>query len=95
VIDTNITVILHVEDMDRLLKLLYHGTRPPLVRIFVCGCGRSVNLTRQDAQTFGWQLLPHVECPWCLAKVPYEGAEARERFLKLVDVLCAEKKDVR
>ena len=61
--DEPTTILPQTGDIERLLRILYKGTRPPLVRIFVCGCGRSVNLTRQDAQTFGWQLLPHVECP--------------------------------
>jgi hypothetical protein len=87
VIDRQTTIIAQPGDLERLVRLLYQGRRPPLLRIFVCGCGRSARFTRSDADALGWQLLPHVECPWCLAKVPYEGAEARERYLKLIDEL--------
>lgn len=81
------TVIAQPGDLDRLLLALYRGTRPPLVRLFVCGCGRSANVTRSDAEVLGWQLLPHVECPSCQAREPYQGAEARERFMQLIDEL--------
>ena len=83
----NITVITCIEDVDRLLKLLYHGTRPPMVRLLVCGCGRSASLTHDDAAWLGWQILPNAVCPHCLHPEPYEGEEARERFMKLVDEL--------
>lgn len=82
-----ITVIIHVEDVDRLLRILYHGTRPPMVKLLVCGCGRNANLTESDAGWLGWQVLPYVQCPACLLREPYKGAEARERFIKLVEEL--------
>lgn len=74
-------------DVDRILRLLYHGTRPRGVRYLICSCGRGANLTESDAQAIGWQLLPHVQCPDCVAQVPYTGAEARERFVALVEDL--------
>lgn len=85
-----VKVIMDGYDADRLLRLLYHGTRPARVHLLICGCGRSANLTEGDAAWLGWQVLPHPMCPGCLAGEPYPGAEARERYLELVEKLTNE-----
>ena len=82
-----VKIMMGIDDADRLLRLLYHGTRPPRVHLLVCACGRSANLTEGDAAWLGWQVLPHPVCPGCLAGEPYPGAQARERFIQLVDAL--------
>jgi len=86
------TVILFIEDVDRILRILYNGSRPVHVYLLICGCGASANLRISDAQAIGWQLLPHVKCPRCLAQKPYAGP-ARERYLALVEQLTAGKVD--
>jgi hypothetical protein len=85
--DTHITVILHVEDVDRLLRILYNGSRPPMVHTLVCGCGRSASLTRGDAAWLGWQVLPHPMCPHCLHPEPYPVAETRARYIRLAELI--------
>lgn len=79
-------VIFFVEDVDRILRLLYNGTRPRGVQMLICSCGHSANLTAGGAAWLGWQILPHPVCPGCMAHEPYKGP-ARERFVKLVDQL--------
>lgn len=79
-------IITEIGDVERLLRVLYHGSRPPGVHLLNCNCGRSANLTDGDAAWLGWQVLPHAMCPDCVAPEPYEGA-ARERFLELVNEL--------
>lgn len=80
-------VIMSLEDVERILCMLYQGSRPPRVRYLVCGCGRVANFEIGDAQAIGWQLLPNVLCPRCCVCPPYEGPEARERYLALVEKL--------
>jgi hypothetical protein len=82
------TVIFFIEDLDRILRILYHGSRPAGVRFLICSCGRVVNLTDSDADAVGWQILPHVQCPGCRQHEPYDGP-ARERYMALVDKLLA------
>lgn len=77
---------LFYSDVDRILRMLYDGSRPARVQYLVCGCGRIANFRVSDAQGIGWQLLPHVVCPGCLVKEPYTGP-ARDRYLALVDEL--------
>jgi hypothetical protein len=72
--------IFFVEDVDRILRILYHGTRPRRIHILICSCGRQASLTKGDAEWLGWQILPHPKCPSCLLAEPYMGP-ARERFL--------------
>lgn len=84
-----VKIMMDVSDVERLLRLIYHGTRPPHVRLLICGCGRSANLTEGDAAWLGWQVLPHPMCPSCLDPEMYPGAQARERFIQLVDTLVA------
>lgn len=82
-------VILMSSDVDRILRLLYDGSRPPRVRFLICSCGECANLHLSDAQAIGWQLLPHPVCPRCRANEPYDGP-ARDRYLALVDKLAAD-----
>jgi hypothetical protein len=77
------TVIILVDDVDRLLRLIYNGTRPPGVRMLLCSCGRSANLTEGDAAWLGWQVLPHPMCPGCLHPEPYDGP-ARDVFMQRI-----------
>jgi hypothetical protein len=72
--------ILSVEDVDRLLRLLYNGTRPRRVHTLICNCGKQATLTNGDAAWLGWQILPNPKCPSCVDGEPYTGP-ARERFL--------------
>jgi hypothetical protein len=83
--------ILFPGEVDRILRVLYHGSRPPGVKYLVCGCGRHANLTVDDAEAIGWQILPYARCPSCLMGLPYEGPQARERYLALVEQLVAGK----
>lgn len=72
--------IFFVEDVDRILRILYHGTRPRHINILICSCGLQASLTDGDAAWLGWQILPNPKCPSCVALAPYQGP-ARERFL--------------
>ena len=83
-------VFLISSDVDRILRILYHGSRPPGVKYLICSCGRVVSLINNDADVLGWQILPHVMCPRCVAQVPYQGP-ARDRYLALVDELISRK----
>ena len=85
-----VTIIPQEGDVDRLLRILYNGTRPHRVRLLICACGHSASLTDGDAAWLGWQILPHAKCPSCVAQQPYEGPEARERFIQLIDQLGKE-----
>lgn len=73
-------------EVDRILRILYDGTRPPRIEFLICSCGASASLRFGDAQAIGWQILPHAACPACVAKIPYLGP-ARKRFIDLVDKL--------
>lgn len=81
-------VIMFLSDVDRILRLLYNGSRPPGVRFLICSCGHSANLTAGDAQWLGWQILPNPMCPDCLNPQPYTGP-ARDRYMDLVNKLLA------
>jgi hypothetical protein len=81
-------VFLFLSDVDRILRILYHGSRPPHVKYLLCSCGRIANLTTGDAEAIGWQILPHAKCPFCLHPKLYQGNDARERFLRLVASLA-------
>lgn len=86
-------VILFYSDVDRILRVLYEGSRPRGVQFLICSCGAVANLTQSDAQAIGWQLLPTPLCPRCLAGEPYTGP-ARSEYLKLVDQLLGVSKGV-
>lgn len=86
--------VFFVEDVDRILRLLYNGTRPRHVHTLICSCGRQASLTKGDAEWLGWQILPNPKCPSCVAGEPYRGP-ARERFLvDLAERLAAGKEGV-
>jgi hypothetical protein len=85
--------ILFLSDVDRILRILYEGSRPPGVKFLICSCGRHANLEMGDAQAIGWQILPHPACPTCIAHEPYQGP-ARDRFIELVDRLTTGKEGV-
>jgi hypothetical protein len=85
--------IFFVEDVDRILRLLYSGTRPRGVQILICSCGRHANLATGDAAWLGWQILPNPKCPPCVAGEPYQGP-ARERYMALVNQLTQRKEGV-
>lgn len=81
-------VILDEADADRILRILYNGSRPVHVHTLVCLCGAIADLRENPSAWDGWQLLPNAKCPACLALhqatlieqlVP---AQARERFLQ-------------
>ena len=84
--DSHVRFLL-LSDVDRILRILYQGSRPPGVRYLICSCGRVANLELGDATAIGWQVLPHPVCPGCIAHEPYQGP-ARQRYMKLVDQLC-------
>lgn len=88
--DDREVVFLHLSDVDRILRILYHGSRPTRIHFLICSCGRVAQLTPSDADAIGWRVLPHPVCPGCLAHEPYQGP-ARERYMQLVDKLLAER----
>jgi hypothetical protein len=61
-------ILLDETDVDRLLRVLYNGTRPRNVHTLVCGCGATGDLRQSPRAWNGWQILPHAECPGCLAR---------------------------
>jgi hypothetical protein len=73
-------VFLISADVDRILRILYHGSRPPGVRYLICSCARVASLIDNDSDALGWQILPHPICPECRAKGTYNGP-ARQRYL--------------
>jgi hypothetical protein len=85
--------VLFPTDVDRILRILYHGSRPPGVRYLICGCGRVANLTQSDADAMGWRILPSPQCPVCGHLGAPDAMEtevhnqARKRYLELVDQL--------
>src|SRR5689334_8495068 len=86
-----IKIILDEHDADRLLRILYNGTRPAHVHTLICSCGAIADLRVSKCAWNGWQILPHPRCPACLtaesASLVYAPSpdEARERFLQLVE----------
>jgi hypothetical protein len=82
-------VILDEHDTDRLLRLLYHGTRPARVHTLVCACGRYADLRACESAWNGWQVLPFARCPVCVSgrmaalfpEMPHEATQARFRDL--------------
>jgi len=80
-------ILLDEEDVDRLLKLLYHGQRPARVHTLICGCSAQADLRRNPKAWNGWQILPFAKCPDCLKTPPPADGEAypslaRARFLQ-------------
>jgi hypothetical protein len=88
-------VILDEADTDRILKLLYNGTRPTRIHTLVCSCGRFADLRASECAWNGWQLLPYARCPWCLGHrralvfPDLQPQLARERFETLMRALGA------
>jgi hypothetical protein len=83
-----ITIILDEHDADKLLRVLYNGTRPARVHTLVCLCGTIADL-RQDPRAWnGWQILPPAKCPACQMLTNAASIEerypqlARERFVR-------------
>jgi hypothetical protein len=82
-----ITVILDEPDVDRLLRALYHGTRPRHVHTLICACGALADLRDSETAWIGWQVLPWAICPGCLEKerlllIRWQPSfPARQRFL--------------
>ena len=90
-------VFLFLSDVDRILKELYAGKRPPHIEFLICSCGQVANFKISDDEAVGWQVLPYPVCPDCRAKEqrepePYDGP-ARERFMALVDQFIAQQKE--
>jgi hypothetical protein len=86
-------VFLISEDVDRILRILYHGSRPTRIHFLICSCGRVAQLTQSDADAIGWQILPNPRCPDCVAGETYQGP-ARERYIQLVNKLTSRKEGV-
>jgi len=92
-----IRVILDEHDADRLLRILYNGTRPARVHTLICLCGAIADLRMNVCAWNGWQVLPHAKCPTCRALASAASTEelqlelARERFLNLVHQWVAQK----
>ena len=94
---TGEVVFLFLSDVDRILRKLYGGERPPHIKFLVCSCGQLANFNVSDKEAIGWQILPYPVCPSCRAKEPreperYDGP-ARERFMALVDQFTAQQKE--
>jgi hypothetical protein len=85
-----IRVILDELDADRLLRMLYNGTRPARVHTLVCLCGSTADLRESPSAWNGWQILPNAVCPACRAfraaapDVEHYPACAEERFLGML-----------
>jgi len=86
-------IIIDEQDADRLLRILYNGTRPERVHTMVCLCGAIGDLRESPRAWNGWQVLPHPKCPTCLETTRARTIEtlfpngARSRFLLLMDEL--------
>ncbi|HJS17316.1 MAG TPA: hypothetical protein VJ785_01110 [Anaerolineales bacterium] len=61
-------VVLDEHDVDRILRILYNGTRPSQLHVLVCGCGTLADLHESPKAWDRWQVLPHALCPECLEK---------------------------
>lgn len=84
-------IILDEHDADRLLRILYNGTRPKRIHTLVCLCGAIADLRVSPCAWNGWQILPHAMCPHCksmerarLVYAPWSVA-AREQFLRSLE----------
>lgn len=86
-------VFLISSDVDRILRILYNGSRPSGVRYLICSCGRVASLINNDSEALGWQILPHPKCPGCRAAGTYNGP-AREQYIQLVNRLTSRKEGV-
>lgn len=90
-----IKVILDEHDADRLLLILYNGTRPPRVHTLACLCGAHADLRVSPCAWDGWQVLPNAKCPACLALTNVSLVEqayperARERFLEMIRIISS------
>ena len=85
------TIVLDEQDADRILRILYNGTRPSRVHTLICLCGQLADLRESPGAWNGWQILPHALCPLCLAEGKANGIEelypsqAYEQFLKVLE----------
>lgn len=79
-------VVLEEKDVDRVLRILYKGSRPAGIRMLNCSCGRSASLDDGDIAWLGWQVLPHPVCPYCQQPSAYQGP-ARDRYMQMVEQL--------
>lgn len=84
-------VILDEADADKLLRILYNGTRPACVHTLACACGAFADLRKSPGAWDGWQLIPHPMCPRCLSiervtivYLPWPEM-SREKFFKLLE----------
>ena len=83
-------VILDEHDTDRLLRILYNGTRPARVHTLNCACGSIADLRLDTYAWNGWQVIPHPKCPVCLAleraTLVYAPSpeRARDQFLQKI-----------
>ena len=73
-------VILDELDADRLLRMLYNGTRPAKVHTLVCLCGAIGDLRVSEQAWNGWQILPTAKCPACIEKPKKENGHERQRL---------------
>lgn len=84
-------VELDEEDADRILRILYNGSRPKRVHTLICLCGAIADLRDHESAWDGWQVLPHAVCPTCLAESHAEAidelypSQAYEIFLKVLE----------
>jgi 2-keto-3-deoxy-galactonokinase len=90
-LDPPATIVLDEQDADRLLKVLYNGTRPKRVHTLICLCGAIADLRDHSSAWDGWQVLPHAKCPACLAETQAAAIEelypsqAYDRFLQALE----------
>lgn len=88
-----IKILLDENDTDRLLRVLYNGTRPARVHTLVCLCGATADLRESPKAWNGWQVLPHARCPICLDATRARTIQAlfpnraRNRFLLQLEEL--------
>jgi hypothetical protein len=73
-------VILDELDADRLLRVLYNGTRPVRVHTLVCLCGAIADLRQDERAWNGWQILPTAKCPTCIKKSKETVDEIQKLF---------------
>ena len=90
-IDSPVTIVLDEQDADRLLRVLYNGTRPKHVHTLICLCGAIADLRDHQSAWDGWQILPHAKCPTCLAETQAAAIEelypsqAYDQFLQVLE----------
>lgn len=56
-------IIVDAQDADKLLRVLYNGTRPERVHTLICLCGAIADLRVSSSAWNGWQVLPYARCP--------------------------------